>query len=241
MKQKTSIIIVTYKALDYVKSCLNSIFEKTRDPFELIIVDNNSGEDMIEYLSGIKDIKLIKNETNRLLTPAQNQALEQVSDDSEYVLFLNPDTVILKEGWLEEFKKPFIQDKTVGIVGPFRNYSYIGPLCGNIDMCCLMTRHSMLRKSGGLDNEYPWNGAGFVYTAWAWSQGFVSLHLKKPQMVRHYHKKSRSFNFIPNREIYPKRVMQEHGITPKFSLKGLYNQIINHPGTVWTGIKKALT
>ena len=46
---KTSIIILTLNKVDLTKSCIESIRRHTSEPYELIIVDNGSTDDTVEY------------------------------------------------------------------------------------------------------------------------------------------------------------------------------------------------
>ena len=59
-----SIVIVNYKTKDKIKDCLKSIVESDLDGlnYELIIVDNASGDDLSDLKSEIVDFKLIKSE-----------------------------------------------------------------------------------------------------------------------------------------------------------------------------------
>jgi len=49
-RELVSIIILTYNQLEYTKKCIESIFEHTKEPFELIVVDNGSTDGTVEYL-----------------------------------------------------------------------------------------------------------------------------------------------------------------------------------------------
>jgi len=49
----TSIIILAHNQLEYTKRCLDSIFQHTSDPFELIVVDNGSTDKTLEYLDSL--------------------------------------------------------------------------------------------------------------------------------------------------------------------------------------------
>ena len=49
-EQYTSIIILTHNQLEYTKKCIESIFTHTKEPFELIVVDNGSTDGTVEYL-----------------------------------------------------------------------------------------------------------------------------------------------------------------------------------------------
>ena len=46
----TSIVILTHNQLEYTQKCIESIFTHTREPFELIVVDNGSTDGTLEYL-----------------------------------------------------------------------------------------------------------------------------------------------------------------------------------------------
>ena len=54
---KTSIIILTYNNLKYTKECLESIQKYTEDgSYELIIVDNHSTDQTVDWLKKQKDL-----------------------------------------------------------------------------------------------------------------------------------------------------------------------------------------
>jgi len=231
--KKTAIIIVTYKAINYVKRCIESIRKYTYVPFELIIIDNHSNDEVPQYLKSLKDITLILNEENRLLTPAQNQGLKEISDGAEYILFLNPDVDILREDWLPRMIDLLESKSNIGITGPICNYHPLGPLKGNIDMCCLLVRRNVLDACGGLDENYPWNGSGLVLTAAAWSKGWRFKHLLRPNIVRHHGVKSRAYHHIPNNPINQREIFKKFGLTPKWSLWGLLRQMWFRPETLW--------
>ncbi|MFC1568998.1 glycosyltransferase family 2 protein [bacterium] len=235
--KKTAIIIVTYKALPYVKQCVQSIKEHTKHPYELIIIDNNSGPEMVSYLRSLQDITLIENQDNRLLTPAQNQGLDKISKDVTYVLFLNPDIQVLQDGWLTEMIDLIESKENIGSVGPVCNYHPLGPLKGNIDMCCMLVRREVLDACSGLDNQYPWNGGGLILTAHAWSKGWRYAHLRQPKIVIHHKAKSRSYKQLPNQPIDQRVVFQKYGLKPVWSFWGFCRQLYYHPETVWNMIK----
>ncbi|MBN1479772.1 glycosyltransferase [candidate division KSB1 bacterium] len=235
--KKTSIIIVSYKALNYLQQCIESIRANTTIPYELIIVDNNSGEPTTRYLLAQRDIKLVLNKQNVLLTPAQSQALKLVDKDSHYVLFLNPDMRILRPDWLQLMIDRMESQEKVGIVGPIYNVQAIGPLFGNIDMACLLARTILLHDTGGLNTNFPWNGAGFILTVDAWSHGWRYKHLKWPKIIKHYGAKSRSFNKIPNTKIDQRAEILKRGLKPSWSLVYFLRQFFQRPDLIWKSIK----
>jgi hypothetical protein len=63
IKNKATICIVNYKTLDFIRLCLRSIRRFTTYPYEVIVVDNNSQDESVEYLRGLKWIRLIERDT----------------------------------------------------------------------------------------------------------------------------------------------------------------------------------
>jgi SAM-dependent methyltransferase len=51
----TSIVIITHNQLEYTRQCVDSIRERTDEPYELIFVDNASTDGTVEYLRALED------------------------------------------------------------------------------------------------------------------------------------------------------------------------------------------
>ncbi len=91
-----SVIIPSYESLDDLKECLNSLFNLNAPWLEIIVVDNNSNEDVIRYLVQLKDenkIKLILNKENVGFTFAVTQGIE-ISDIRNDIVLLNNDAIV---------------------------------------------------------------------------------------------------------------------------------------------------
>ncbi|MFY0683758.1 MAG: glycosyltransferase family 2 protein [Balneola sp.] len=115
-KPDISIIIVNYRVKDYISLLLHSIKKAEKDlRVEIIIVDNNSQDDSIEYLSrNHDDIKFIQNIDNRGFSKANNQGLSQAN--GTYTLIINPDT-ILEENSLVCLKEFLDSNNNCGVAG----------------------------------------------------------------------------------------------------------------------------
>lgn len=96
-----SIIIVNYRVKEYISLLLDSIKKAQHNlSIEVIIVDNNSRDDSIEYLSLYhENISFIRNSNNEGFGKANNQALKKVS--GTYTLLINPDTVLGEQSLIE--------------------------------------------------------------------------------------------------------------------------------------------
>ena len=91
---KLSVIIVNYNVCQYVENCLHSVYAAGKDiDMEVFVVDNASTDGSVAYLrERFPDVNYIENHQNLGFSRANNIAIRQSQGD--YVLLLNPDTVI---------------------------------------------------------------------------------------------------------------------------------------------------
>lgn len=94
---KLSIVIVNYNVKHFLEQCLHSVFKATHNlESEVFVVDNNSVDgscSMVEQK--FPQVTLIANKDNVGFSKANNQAIR--ISKGEYVLLLNPDTVVEEE------------------------------------------------------------------------------------------------------------------------------------------------
>jgi GT2 family glycosyltransferase len=92
-----SIIIVNWNSTEYLRACLQSLYKETKDVvFEVIVVDNASYDGCAEMLKcAFPEVKFIQNTENQGFSAANNVGFLQAL--GQFVLFLNPDTVILED------------------------------------------------------------------------------------------------------------------------------------------------
>ena len=93
-KHTLSIIIVNYNVEYFLEQCLNSVFNAlTGINAEIFVVDNNSVDNSIDMVKAkFPGVKCIENKINVGFSKANNQAIQE--SNSEFVLLLNPDTVV---------------------------------------------------------------------------------------------------------------------------------------------------
>ena len=97
MSCDVSILIVSYNTQEETLACIESVYDQTKEvTFELIVVDNASQDGSAEAIEAkFPDLTLIKSKDNLGFAGANNLAAENAT--GEYLLLLNPDTVILDQ------------------------------------------------------------------------------------------------------------------------------------------------
>lgn len=101
MALKLSVIIVNYNVKYYLDQCIRSVlraFEEMNTPAEIIVVDNHSADGSVDYLEQrypqklFPMVRFVRSAHNLGFARANNIAIRQ--SKGEYVLLLNPDTIV---------------------------------------------------------------------------------------------------------------------------------------------------
>lgn len=115
---KVSILIPNKDQADTLKTCIDSIIERSSyDNYEIVIIENNSVEEKtFQYYDSISSdvISVVKCVTKWNYSYINNYGLKYIKGD--YVIFLNNDTEVISEDWIEQMLF-FAKRKDVGAVG----------------------------------------------------------------------------------------------------------------------------
>jgi GT2 family glycosyltransferase len=110
---KVSIIIVNFDGKELLEKCLESLFKVDYENFEVILVDNNSSDGTIEFITkNYPSVIIIKLDSNKGFAEPNNIAAKIAKGD--YLLLLNNDTVVTCN-FISEMIKVMEHDKTIGI------------------------------------------------------------------------------------------------------------------------------
>lgn len=98
---KLSVVIVNYNVKYFLEQCLHSSLKAAEKvSTEIWVVDNNSVDGSVEMVQKkFPSVKLIANKDNRGFSKANNQAIREST--GEYVLLLNPDTVVEEDTFVK--------------------------------------------------------------------------------------------------------------------------------------------
>jgi GT2 family glycosyltransferase len=115
MQDKVSVIIVNHNGKDYLSDCLHSLLQADTHnaAVEIIMVDNLSRDDSVGFVrEKFPEVTIIENTVNNYVH-ALNTGITQ--SRSDYVAFLNNDTIVDKE-WLNGLMQVMLSDKNTGAV-----------------------------------------------------------------------------------------------------------------------------
>ncbi len=98
---KLSVIIVNYNVKYFLEQALRAVRKAAQHiETEVFVVDNNSVDDSVSMVrEEFPEVKLIANKENTGFSVANNQAIKQAK--GEYILLLNPDTVVEEDTFLK--------------------------------------------------------------------------------------------------------------------------------------------
>lgn len=108
-----SIILLVWDQLHHTERCVESISSHTDCEYQLIIVDNGSSDDCLEYVRQVADV-VIENDRNCGFAAGMNQGLPLAQE--QYVAFVNNDTIV-PANWASQLLESFC-DPRIGMVVP---------------------------------------------------------------------------------------------------------------------------
>jgi len=121
-RETTSVVLPIHDGLELARSCVESVLAHTPEPFEIVVVDNGSKEDVAaaarEWRERHPGLVFLRNEANEGFAYACNQGFAAAS--GEWIALLNSD-VVVTEGWLARMRALAERFPDVAAVGPRTN------------------------------------------------------------------------------------------------------------------------
>ena len=154
-----AVVIVNFNTGEWLTRCLRSLEDRRGDlATDIVVIDNDSHDGSAETaIAAVPGARLVRNDTNRYLSPAWNQGAALT--DAPYLLFLNPDTEWF-HGTLADLVTAARAHPRAGLIGP------------------------MVRNPDG--TVYA-SGRRFPSVVDAMGHAFVSLVRKDNAFTRRYH------------------------------------------------------
>ncbi len=118
---RVAVIILNYNGKKYLPQLMGSIFSYTPKNVEqeIIVVDNKSSDDSLEYLkSNYSQVKIIENNENLGFAQGNNVGMKYALDNNfDYVMLLNQDTQVT-DGYLDKLVEAAASDEKISAVQP---------------------------------------------------------------------------------------------------------------------------
>lgn len=109
---KVAVIIPNYNGIKYLDDCLSSLREQTFSDFRIVVVDNASTDDSIDFIErNYKEVETVKLDDNYGFSRAANEGLLRTKD-CDYVVLLNADTKA-EPAFIEELVKAIEKDDKI--------------------------------------------------------------------------------------------------------------------------------
>jgi hypothetical protein len=116
-RRPVAIVMLTWNAIAYTKSCLAALSDLTDHPsWRLIVVDNGSTDGTVEWLLDLGWPTVIRNEKNLGFTRGCNIGIAATTADEDVVL-MNNDVLITDGAWLSALQDVAYADEETGVVG----------------------------------------------------------------------------------------------------------------------------
>lgn len=110
---KVNIIIVNLNGSHHLEKCISSIFNTSYPNFDIVVVDNNSSDDSVNFINNnFPQCKVIALNENKGFAIANNLGSKYA--DGKYLAFLNNDTIVTPT-WLKELVAVMEYDNSVAI------------------------------------------------------------------------------------------------------------------------------
>ena len=123
MEDLVSIIVPCFNMLWQTKICLEAIDRNIDYPFEVVVVNNNSTDGTLEYLSSVSftskfynGYKVINNTRNEYLAGAINKGVSK--SVGKYISIVAND-IVIPENMYKFLINKLNEDKLIGAIGPW--------------------------------------------------------------------------------------------------------------------------
>lgn len=114
----TSVVIISAERGNNTRQCVESVFENTVEPFEIILSDVGSDKETLEIITALEDanknVHVIYNKQSTGTTGQRNQGI--YFSRGGYVVLMDNDVIAIN-GWLKHLKETADKDEKIGMVG----------------------------------------------------------------------------------------------------------------------------
>ena len=205
MATKVTIIIITYNAKDDLKECLESLETQSYKEKELIVVNDASTDDTLNFLKQYKnrtsmEMTVISNHRNLGVAGARNVGIQHAAGD--IIAFMDSDCVA-DQNWIMELVKGFKQKEIAAVGGSIldghisniwelvrKGHDYIARSEGYVPFIkgCNMSFDTNVLKKYMFNDEIKYGYEDLLLCDYLIDDGYRILY--RPEAVVHHKHKS---------------------------------------------------
>ncbi|MCD6429446.1 glycosyltransferase family 2 protein [bacterium] len=117
---KVAIIILNYNGWQDTIECLESVLRNNYPNYQVIVVDNGSADDSVEWIrEKFPHLTLIETGRNLGYAGGNNIGIKKALENgAKYILIVNNDTKIINPEFVTQMVDVMESDSTIGILGP---------------------------------------------------------------------------------------------------------------------------
>ncbi|HLZ07443.1 MAG TPA: glycosyltransferase family A protein, partial [Chloroflexota bacterium] len=109
---EVAVVVPSLNGMRYLATSLDSLRQQTRQPSEIVVVDDGSTDDTVRYLStNYPNVQIVAHPVTRGVASAFNSGIRATA--SQLVVLLNNDTEA-EPTWLAELCAPLDADEAIG-------------------------------------------------------------------------------------------------------------------------------
>jgi GT2 family glycosyltransferase len=113
-RQQVSVVIVNYNGIHLLEDCLQGLMAQTRAPNDVVLVDNGSVDDSVEYVRGrFRWVRVVETGANLGFAGGNNLGIDESTGD--VVVLLNNDT-LPGPGFIECLVRPLEDDESISAI-----------------------------------------------------------------------------------------------------------------------------
>jgi glycosyltransferase involved in cell wall biosynthesis len=90
-----SILLPTRNRLEYLRLAVESVLRQDIQDWEVVISDNDSGEDIAGYVSALNDPRIVYSRTDRMVPVTENWNRALAGSQGDYIIMLGDDDALL--------------------------------------------------------------------------------------------------------------------------------------------------
>ena len=113
--KKIAVVILNYNGVEHLKKHLNNVLRHSA-PYDVIVADNCSTDQSVEYINSVDGVKIIQNYENIGFAGGYNEALKQIEGQYEFYFLLNSDVEVSPNFLIPLVKT--MEDRKIGACQP---------------------------------------------------------------------------------------------------------------------------